>query len=387
MADFKYTDLSKPHLEIGDDGYYHRILFHALGKLYILSDGTLYVYNEVKDSWSVEYNDNELGVNVDGFYKEKYYFVDGKGHAICHDGILYLFGRRIYDSGRVETIIQRFNMSTHKVSSSEIFEVHHDGYYDSYSFDISSGHGLNDSAICFNNYNGRYSDIIYLDDIQYSSLENAYYIEYDNIIRTPKAFDVADYIFYNSEFDYGGYGHVFEFFTDEYAVINSRGEIIKGGFPYIDGEAPSIVQVVMDGGGFIVILKYLLKYRIARLNVDTSVGVNIQFEDLGSLDIFYTGLSDQNLGIVFNKSLYFMPCEIRDTVYVYGHFGIIELGNEKEIVLNHLGKIWRIGLYDSGEFPVNHMGRIGYLKSCSDGDIDQSPLVIKHNGKIYYIST
>lgn len=57
------------------------------------------------------------------------------------------------------------------------------------------------------------------------------------------------------------------------------------------------------------------------------------------------------------------------------------------ILLNHLGRTIKINGYNSvdGKLPVNHNGTIIWCKLVEQGDSNASPLVFKHNGKLYWI--
>lgn len=54
--------------------------------------------------------------------------------------------------------------------------------------------------------------------------------------------------------------------------------------------------------------------------------------------------------------------------------------------LGHMGQIVKINGYSSGIYPFEHLGHRYWLRECQNGDANQSPLVIKHNGTIHYIS-
>ena len=58
----------------------------------------------------------------------------------------------------------------------------------------------------------------------------------------------------------------------------------------------------------------------------------------------------------------------------------------KIIRLKHLGNIIEINGYSSGLLPFEHLGNIYWLRECQNGDANQSPLVVKHEGTLHYIS-
>lgn len=55
------------------------------------------------------------------------------------------------------------------------------------------------------------------------------------------------------------------------------------------------------------------------------------------------------------------------------------------IRLGHMGNVININGYNTGFMPFKHNGRTYWLKECDNGDVNQSPLVIKHNGTLHYI--
>jgi hypothetical protein len=68
------------------------------------------------------------------------------------------------------------------------------------------------------------------------------------------------------------------------------------------------------------------------------------------------------------------------------NFFKVTLNRDTILKLGHLNRIVNINGYSSGIYPFEHLGHKYWLKECQNGDANQSPLVIKHNGTIHYIS-
>ena len=370
-----YNPLSFPPISNPE----HQILFYVGAKLYLISDGDMYNYNVEKDKW-VHKAHGEFAINTNrvDFYKRL------GGYATFYQHYIFLFGIGTNGGG---LYLQKIDYNNGDYN--EPYPICNERgvpLWSNYKIETISALGANNEFVQFNLKNIKNVHCIRLDDIKEDRSKHKYLLNLDNITYINSSLYDMQYIFVDNVFGPG-----FSFIvTDGYLEghVEGTGSYTQNGLYVVEVEDDHLVSynklitAVKDSLGCIFILgndnrqdRAVLRVYIIKEN-DTETHHKLVSKVIGFTD---TKIEKNCASIIFDNNYYILGKD-------YFARLDITLVDNFIIALNHLGKTVKINTYNNGELPILHNNKLRYLKVVEEGDSNASPLVFKHNGKLYWIS-
>lgn len=368
-----YNPLSFPPISNPE----HQILFYVGANLYLISDGDMYNYNIEKDKWVHKLHGNfAINTNRVNFYKRL------GGYATFYQHYIFLFG--IGTNGG-SLYLQKIDYNNGDYNEPyPICNEKGTPLWTNYKIEAISALGVNNEFVQFSLKNLKDITCIRLDDIKEDRNKHKYLLNNFNYINS-SIYD-KQYIFVNNVFGQG-----FSFIvTNGYLEghVEGTGSYTQNSLDVVDLSDGSsvnynkLITAVMDSLGCIFILgnnnrqdRAVLRVYIVKEN-DTEVHHKLVSKFIGFTN---TKIEENCASIIFDNNYYILGKNY------FARLDGVLVGNFI-IALNHLGKTVKINTYSNGELPILHNNKLRYLKAVEEGDSNASPLVFKHNGKLYWIS-
>jgi len=375
MINFDITQLTPPPVSAEK-----RFVFYTDGGFFCISDGYLYEYDEVNDTWTERYHDNVLG--VDKVNTKFAYSLDNTG-VYCDADRVWLFAHYSYNNRTWLSLQYLDFVSGDVVGPYPLFW--HNTQLDSYNR-VYFPQSCTKDTLLYTRSEGDGFRRIYTTQIRLDRENNRFTIEqryfFDDIERfAPTSNRDISYIGISENFDvnntfFTNYDDLCKgWYESEY---DPRWQAIDAGVTH-----QRMVANIMDQLGFITLRgssdASVNTTLISRTYLD-STGNVIEHGIIGQVNKRFI-TTDEKLPNICNiyKGKLYISTSTNEFIVVGGVVDTM-------LKLGHMGEVIGINGYNSGFLPFKHLGHTFWMRECQNGDANQSPLVIKHKGTLHYIS-
>ena len=369
MALLDYQELSAP-----SDVTQHRSMFIMNDAIHMVNNGYLYRYNASNDSWSqvtTVFNDGS---------DASYLAWGGYRYVWCSGNTLYMLLNK-NGSPIANLYIYIKNISTGvEFGPAPVYSK----TVDTSTMEVTySGWRVRPKQLAVES-----NDFIVLFDLPGSSAFGD--VEVTNEIVTHLGVQgIVANITFSTEFSQSTAGNFSGIYIYNNAVYTRYAgsrlasfDVSSGTFTIVDSEFTTYLLALATNG-----LVYEQRSdQQGDFTVDDMVDIRLydgSITDVGNGKGFF-GYS--SVPIIYDGDLYVHGGSKTPGTSYENNFFKVTLNRDTILKLGHLNRIVNINGYSSGLLPFKHLGRIYWLKECQNGDANQSPLVIKHNGTIHYIS-
>lgn len=369
MKIFNYEELNPPRCS-----YENSLMYSYAGEGNIVYPGNIDKYNSNNDNWSPVCVNELIRKEIGGLvYRGAIEAVSGIYLLAAYEATNQLYIQEIKDGGNLIR------------GPYPVFKINSGGNVSQISFYRDSV--STDQYYLYTCDNRSYNTIEFIDlsNMRFNSQYNRFEVPYNLSDHLPVLEQVKK-IWCSPDFNLDGTTLFAQGNTQLYKYV-----LGSGAYSYFrskDNSRQYIDAVAMDMRGFVILSKASMNdssgiRAVTRVYIKSGETTS---KLVGYIENLY---SDNPLSFMDHMNRIYLWNNKGSSYIPPTEFGSIKINDEAEVklALRHKNQIRYISLYDEGAFPIRFdEDNIFYLRECENGDYGQSPLVVKHNNRIIYIS-